>query len=282
MTVLDFGQKACERIRRYLDSYLSNELLVETNHEVLRHLENCPACAEELERKIQARNLLRKAAAAQTPSSGFEDRVRKAVRARAAAAPAASDWQKWAIAALVVLGVLLGGVQGMRMRRDYMARQTTLLEVGLRDHVHCALGGNYPATPPSLAEMARKMGPEYAQLVPIVEKKLPNYEVLEGHRCSVKGRRYEHIILRGSHGLMSVMVTRKQPGEAFPRSVVASLLNASGIPMHNAVISNLAVSGFATRDFLVFVASNLNENANRQIAESLAPEMRGVLAKIES
>jgi anti-sigma factor RsiW len=167
MTVLDFGEKTCERIRRYLDSYLSNELLVETNHEVLRHLEICPACAGELERKIQARNLLRKAAAAQIPSAGFEDRVRKAVRARAAAVPEASDWRKWSIAALVVLGLFLGGV---KMRHDYLTRQAGLLEVGLRDHVHCALGGNYPATPPSLAEMAVKMGPDYVQMVPVVEK----------------------------------------------------------------------------------------------------------------
>ncbi|MGH9668191.1 MAG: hypothetical protein ACRD9L_27540, partial [Bryobacteraceae bacterium] len=151
-----------------------------------------------------------------------------------------------------------------------------------RDHVHCALGGHYPATPPSLAEMAVKMGPEYAQLVPIVEEKLAGYEVLEGHRCSAKGRRYEHIILRGGHGLMSVVVTRKHSGEAFPRGVLAPLLSASGIPMHNATISSLTVSGFETRDFLVFVVSNLNENANRQIAERLAPGMRGVLTRIES
>ncbi len=31
-----------------MDSYLSDELLVETNHEVLHHLENCPACRNEL------------------------------------------------------------------------------------------------------------------------------------------------------------------------------------------------------------------------------------------
>ena len=31
-----------------IDSYLSDELLVETNHDVLRHLENCPACRSHL------------------------------------------------------------------------------------------------------------------------------------------------------------------------------------------------------------------------------------------
>ena len=49
MNVISHGDSACEKIRGYLDSYISNELLVETNHEVLRHLEGCPDCREELE-----------------------------------------------------------------------------------------------------------------------------------------------------------------------------------------------------------------------------------------
>ncbi|HXG85117.1 MAG TPA: anti-sigma factor [Pyrinomonadaceae bacterium] len=38
----------CQEFREMMDSYLGDELLVETNHEVLRHLENCPACRNEL------------------------------------------------------------------------------------------------------------------------------------------------------------------------------------------------------------------------------------------
>ena len=45
MNRIPSGEGACEKIRRYLDSYVTNELLVETNHEVLRHIEGCPACA---------------------------------------------------------------------------------------------------------------------------------------------------------------------------------------------------------------------------------------------
>ena len=282
MTVLDFGQKACEKIRRYLDSYLSNELLVETNHEVLRHLENCPACAEELEQKIRARNVLRGAVARVTPSSGLEEHVRKAVRARAASGLAASHVQRWSIAAVVLLGLALGGTQGLRLRRDYEARQTALLDVGLRDHVHCTLGGHYPAIPPTFAEMARKMGPDFVQLVPVVEQKAGDYKVIEGHQCRVGGRKYKHIILRGNHTLMSVIVTRKQQGEAFPRSILLPVLKASGVALHNTDVKNLAVSGFETKDFLVFVVSDLDENANLHVAERMAPGLRGVLAKIES
>lgn len=38
----------CQEFQEMMDSYLSDELLVETNHEVLHHLENCPVCRNEL------------------------------------------------------------------------------------------------------------------------------------------------------------------------------------------------------------------------------------------
>lgn len=38
----------CQEFREMTDSYLNDELLVETNHEVLQHLENCAACRNEL------------------------------------------------------------------------------------------------------------------------------------------------------------------------------------------------------------------------------------------
>lgn len=38
----------CQEFQEMMDSYLSDELLVETNHEVLHHLENCRTCRNEL------------------------------------------------------------------------------------------------------------------------------------------------------------------------------------------------------------------------------------------
>jgi anti-sigma factor RsiW len=47
MSVLSFESRQCDRVRRQLDAYLSDEVLVETTSEVLKHLENCEACARE-------------------------------------------------------------------------------------------------------------------------------------------------------------------------------------------------------------------------------------------
>lgn len=44
-----------------MDSYIGDELLVETNHEMLRHLENCAACRSELAARRQLRARVRSA-----------------------------------------------------------------------------------------------------------------------------------------------------------------------------------------------------------------------------
>ncbi len=77
----------CRRFRDIADSYLSEELLVETNHEVLRHLESCPTCRAELAARRQVRRVLRSAFANSEelkPSSDFRDRVQQYALARLA------------------------------------------------------------------------------------------------------------------------------------------------------------------------------------------------------
>lgn len=51
----------CQKFKEIVESYISDELLVETNHEVLRHLENCPACRRELSLRRDFRGKLRAA-----------------------------------------------------------------------------------------------------------------------------------------------------------------------------------------------------------------------------
>src|SRR5262245_43657518 len=51
----------CHEFREIADSYLSNELIVETNHEVIFHLEQCANCRRELSARREVRNKLRDA-----------------------------------------------------------------------------------------------------------------------------------------------------------------------------------------------------------------------------
>jgi len=51
----------CREFREIADSYLSNELLVETNHAVITHLEQCARCRQELKARRELRGKLREA-----------------------------------------------------------------------------------------------------------------------------------------------------------------------------------------------------------------------------
>jgi len=78
MSTLSFDSKRCERIRQQLDSYLSNELLVETASEVVHHLESCQACSRDLESRMRVRDALQRAVSNwPVPDSVRTDVVRK-------------------------------------------------------------------------------------------------------------------------------------------------------------------------------------------------------------
>ncbi len=51
----------CQEFNEIADSYLADELLVETNHEVLRHLENCANCRQYLSAQRDLRERLKSA-----------------------------------------------------------------------------------------------------------------------------------------------------------------------------------------------------------------------------
>ena len=59
MSVNKNDPQQCARIRRQLDAYVSNELLVETTDQILKHLEKCEECSRALETRIRVREALR-------------------------------------------------------------------------------------------------------------------------------------------------------------------------------------------------------------------------------
>ena len=75
MNTINFKEAACKRIRPQLDNYLSNELSVETNHEVMKHLEACAACSQELEARMRVKNLVRRAVQSETAPPVLRQRI---------------------------------------------------------------------------------------------------------------------------------------------------------------------------------------------------------------
>ena len=290
MKVLGFEQHQCKKIRSYLDSYLSNELLVETNHEVLKHLEGCQACSDALADRVRVRSALRQAVMQDEAPAGLRYRIQKDIRKSGSHA----RWSQWALVA-VAAGVLLAGTIGVvrftgsRNVRDQQAttarttEQTTdLLRIGWNDHSFCAIDHNFAGRRFTREQMSQSIGAEFDGLVDLVEQKAPGeYEVTVGHRCRFEGRQFVHLILKNHETIISLAITKKN-GEGFSANDLPSALQASGVSLYDSRIENLEVTGFETRDYLAFVVSSLPKEDNVRIASNLAPGVRDFLKKLEA
>ena len=73
----------CRKFRDVLDSYLCDELLVETAHEMLRHAEQCPACRSEMAARRSLRERLQRAGAQARLSEDAKERLRQRLREEA-------------------------------------------------------------------------------------------------------------------------------------------------------------------------------------------------------
>jgi anti-sigma factor (TIGR02949 family) len=296
MKLVQFGDNPCARIRRYMDSYISNELLVETNHEVLRHLETCPGCAADVETRTRIKARLKSAVQNQSVPEDLQARVRAALREESRSS---FTWTRWASAAAAVLVVAAGlWVELPRWTRPALpdladrrgqdvfiqkvsASLSAVLTVGLGDHIHCSIFRKYPKNPPSVDEMAQKLGPAYQDLVPLVKARVPEeFRIILAHQCGYQRRRFVHLTLTNGSSLLSLVITRKQPGESMQALTLSD--RASGVAVYQAAAQNYDVAGFETDQFLAYVVSDLGARQNLQIAYALAPSVHQFLAAVRS
>lgn len=296
MNVISFGDSACEKVRRYLNSYIDNELLVETNHEVLRHLESCPNCAAEFEEHSRLKARLKVAVAGQSVPEELSTKIRDQVRHNAIRPASTTYWSRWGAVAAALILVSLGAwmIRGRWTRGDIYSdgptqdafiqriSQTvsTVLGVGLRDHIHCAVLSGVPKKAPSLEQMTQDMGPTYQGLVPLVKAAIPpDYRIVIGHQCDYGGRRFVHLTMSNGTNLMSLVIARKEHGESL--ASLAPTLRTAGVSVYQAAAREYEVAGFETEAYLAFVISDLNAKNNLQVAGNLAPAVHSFLSKLQ-
>ena len=256
----------CRDIRELTDSFLSEQLLVETTHDILRHLAQCPSCRADMESRRRLRTAIR-GAFERSPelraTPEFLASVGRQVREHhSSQSVRMSLWSfrpMMAIAAslLLVSAVAFGG-------REWLG--TSLLHAVLGDHQNCAIRFRLKEKPISLEEAAQRFEPAYRSLVAVVPSpaRLSNGDltVLERHSCVYDGRRFAHIVLRYRGALVSVLVTPDR---------------LARVPSELAV-DGTRVSSFRAGRFAAFVVSSASERETREIAAAVAGPVKSALA----
>jgi Putative zinc-finger len=283
MNLTPLQPRICEKIRGYLDSYLRNELLVETNHEVLKHLEACRECSAELENRARLKNALHLAVERQPVPAGLEERIRSHIRARSFGFR--SLHTQWALAIAAALLLAVGSWEIFRVFTHEAGsalggRAAAVLKIGASDHIQCAINHQMSSRRFTFEQMSRSMGPEYIGLVSIVKERMPiGYEIVVAHKCHVNQREFVHLIIRNREKILSLVVTLKGADSFEGKNLVAAL-KSSGIPLYKGLVERYQVAGFESRDHLVFLVSDLSEGENLQLASSLAAPVGEFLTRL--
>jgi len=239
--------------------------LVETNHELLRHLESCPACRKDIDERRASREKLRAAFACAEdlrPRPEFSAELVARLRPplpRVSRRSALQSW--WALAA----GVALAAGGGLFVRHSSSrSRLAVLARAAAGDHQNCAVRFNLDERPLRLEDAGRRYGAPYAALatfeLPTVDESL---KVLDRHACVYQGRRFGHVVFQYRGALTSLLVT-DGGSPATPE------LEPNG--------SGPAVASLPAGRFLGFIVADLPRQDVMRLAEAIAEPLSQHLA----
>ena len=287
-----------------MDSYIGDELLIETNHEVLRHLENCADCRREMSSrrglKSQLRHAVKSSAEMQIDSIFYS----RTVASLKETALQPGMWERltggrFLSARLVAVGfacVLLATVGSIvwinrpkntefatvantntDIANAVRASWTEMTSLAIGDHENCAVEYHLKEAPITLDEAALKFGNYNKDLDKVVTAAFKadvhpeiagDMKLLEAHSCIYNGRRFAHIVFKHKGRIVSLLVTDTD-------------LPTGNDDVQSASLGGLDnAAGFLAGHHAVFVVSQLAEAANASLAQAVAPAIRLHIEKL--
>src|SRR5688572_27904789 len=112
----------CQDFREVADSYVGDELMVESNHDVMAHLEACADCRHESEARQELRTIVRAAFAKEVERQMPDEcasRLHSGLRTAATSGAMALNTlsRTWMIAAAVVVALMFGAIAVWQRQR---------------------------------------------------------------------------------------------------------------------------------------------------------------------
>lgn len=308
----------CREFREIVDSYLKDELLVETNHGVIGHLEACSACRNELAARRETRAQLRRAFVGAPeyqlrPEFAFQLRSKLKAEALGKSKTPSNFFAsfmrpQWlALAACLVAAIALG-VVALRLQSDGAhelahARSATVSGSEIGSGLPADKSGAAMMQPASLETTQAAVGDHQHCAI---KYNLPEEPI----DLNEAGRKYDAAYIdlaqavRSGEGLRAGDIEYVEDhscvydGRRFAHIVLEhkgrtiSLLVAKSdedpASETNADVTagvradGYQVSRFATKRHSVFVVSDLTEADNLMLARRLAPSVTKHIAQVEA
>jgi anti-sigma factor RsiW len=233
----------CQQVREVMDSYLSEELSVETNHGVLRHLAQCRDCAQELRRRRRLRGMLSETLHVAVDADRARARITHALD---------RELRSWArvarlgaVAATLVAAVAVAYWAGRSV-------DAAAYDHSAEDHIACAL--TYPADAVyDKVHSDQNLASPFEHIVDAVGLSHGPYHVIDAHMCPYKGRNYAHVVIRGDGQTLSLFAERAERG-ALP-DTPTTVLAGDTLDVHATTRLGYRIAAVATRDHQLFLVS---------------------------
>jgi hypothetical protein len=266
----------CHDVRKFADSFLGQELLTETNHGILRHLNICPMCRAEIDGRKRIRTALQMAfdrAPELQPPSNFADQLRERLHdahpedLRSWAA--ARRWFGLAACVLLTAGLTVTVLLNRSMfQRHSPVSADKLAEDAIGDHWNCALKFRAVRTPVPLDEAAERFDVAFRVLLDMPPDDISTptgpAHVVERHSCAYGTRRFGHVVMQYRGRVVSLLMTTTDQETA---RAVAAAMSPHLIGRPTKGLSVVAVNGSSHTIVLV---SDLGSGELTQLSTAVA------------
>lgn len=307
----------CQEFREITDSYLSGELLIETNYEFLRHLESCAACREELaacrDLRMRLRSAVKNAPEMQF-SNAFASKAQATLR-ESALRP--NVWGKFknggfynskllAIAAVCLLLIALFGAvwfinspsknsvveRNQSNSIDEIARPSSpvtqavhaawqaITNAAIGDHQNCALHFRLEEKPITLSEAAEKYGRFNKDLDKAIVASLR--EIYKKNASDKIEFLEAHSCVFQDRRFAHIVLRRREKIISILVTDIENLPGASSQAITNQSSEAMSVARFCTAHHAVLVISDLTGQENLAVISALSPALRQHIEQFES
>lgn len=285
-------ESVCNATLRNLDAFLDKELNEGTALAVQQHVDACIDCSRELKLRSNLRDRVRSIAAGDSASPFLRTRVLANLRQHERRSSGWFQQSAWAPAAAAILMITIGASVAYQLGhlRFTVAAQNGYVETmlqkvsfgmrpGLSDHIHCAVFRKYPKHAPAIETLRTDLGQEYKPVLDMVESKMPSgFELHMAHQCTFRGRKFVHVVLRSGSNLVSLVLTRRRPGETLGDNQIAPVISREGLNLFAASAQRFRMSGFETQKHFAYLVTDLSPAETQRLMLAMGPELRAFLS----
>lgn len=266
-----FESPECKKIQKFLDDFLSGELSIETNQELLHHLDHCSRCREMLEFRQDLRSRLKESWNSVEIPEQLAVRVKRSVTGDVSLNP---FFLRIAAGILLAILALPGG---------YLAWQA------VPPHLfpyHASVIDHYGEVASDHLDCHGKPAQHHRlpldRFENLIEAKLSetdqNFKLVAVQECQRGDANLIHYIFKGRTGRLSLVLENRNRSQTLRKRQDALVTRLQGVDVQAVLEGSLVVAAMESPShFIYLVADQFDTSQTLGLTETVLPSLKSAL-----